>query len=141
MEGLVISEGDNLTSVLVENEGKQAVISKGLCPVCSQVITFEQIIDRKDWTEALCGSLYELFLQNHEVCLSCRNLFEKWIKEHKELADRKHITYRDVGNKYLEKLGKEPIIGTIIEETEDNDEETEEVSPSILDNNERRLLT
>lgn len=140
MEGLVLKEGNNVTSTLVDIEGKQAVISTGKCPVCDKVITFEQVISRKDWSEALCGSLYEFFLMNHEVCFSCRNVFEKWIQEHKELAERKHITYRDVGNKYLEKLGKEPVIGVSVEESDDDDEETEEVSPSILDNNERRLL-
>lgn len=125
MEGVVIKEGDNLTSTLVDNEGKQAVISIGKCPVCDKGITFEQIIDKKDWAEALCGSLYELFLMNHEVCFSCRVAFEGWIREHKELADKKGITYRDVGNKYLEKIGKKPVIG-FCEVPLDGD--TEEVS-------------
>jgi hypothetical protein len=131
----IIREGDNLVSTLVSNEGKDKVISKGQCPVCAKDIVFDLDIVNRDKTEALVGSLYELFLLNHELCFSCRSLFERWCREHKEFCEKHHIGFREVGNKFLEKAGKKPVIGLNTQEQEE--EATEEVatpSQTIGDN-------
>jgi len=125
----LIREGDNLVSTLVSNEDKEKVISKGKCPVCDKDIVFELDIINRDRNEELAGSIYELFLLNHEVCFSCRSLFERWVKEHKEFCDTHKLTYREVGNKFLSKMGKKPVIGL---NTQELDEEAPEgATPSL----------
>lgn len=129
MEGVVIKEGANLISTLVNHEGKEQVISTGKCPVCDKEIVFTQDIIRRDRYEELAGSLYQLFLTNNEVCFSCNCVLCNWVKAHKGLCDRKHITYREVGNKYLEKQGKKPIIGlTLVSNDEEEEAKVEETS-------------
>jgi hypothetical protein len=128
MEEMIIREGANLVSKLVSHEGKDKVISTGKCPICDKVITFELDIENRSWNEELAGNLYQLFLLNHEICSSCRSLCEKWLKEHRDLALKLHLTYREVGNKLLEKRGKSVRIGEKSQVEEEEVEETDEVS-------------
>lgn len=128
MEELIIKEAHNLVSTYTKDEGKEQVTSKGKCPLCNNEIVFIQSIVRKDWSEALASKLYECFLMNNELCFKCRHLCEAWIKEHKELCIKHDLKYRDIGNKLLEKQGKEPIIGISKEEIDDDDDNSSEHS-------------
>ena len=120
-------------------------ILEGKCPVCNEGISFSVDNDMRIRANQLAGQLFEWFLSNNEICFNCRVIFEKWCREHAYFCEKHGLSYREVANKFLEKSGKEAIIG-INTHKEAEDEVTTEldvpVSPEGLtvpiDNTERR---
>ena len=99
-------------------------IIEGNCPVCDKLISFSVENDMRIRANQIAGQVYEWFLNNNEFCFECRVLFEKWIKEHKGFCTENKIGTREVANKFLQKAGKEQIIGI----NTHKEAETEEIS-------------
>jgi len=110
-----------------EIEGKEVVEFSGPCPVCNKVITFNVSNDLRVNSNQLAAGIYEMFLNNNEVCFECRLKLENWVKVHKEFCLSKGLDYRAVGNRILEKMGKKPVIGltTLV---------SEEIEPEAVQN-------
>ena len=120
------------------SDDKKVVSFEGKCPVCNKGIVFSVENDmRKRWNQ-IAGQIYEWFLLNNEVCIECRQRFEAWCKAHKEFCTAHKIGPNDVANKFLEKLGKPPCIGT--NSSEEEAEEQGEPNSKLVTPRVRPLL-
>ena len=118
-------------------EGKELVLMSGKCSICNKVITFDVANDMRVSSNQLAVGIYEMFFNNNEVCFECRLKLESWVKAHKEFCNEKSLNYRDIGNQFLKKMGKQPVIGITTVVSEETNEvfnaETEEDNKVSVD--------
>jgi len=108
---------------------------KRLCPICGKVlIRYNE--EGEERHKQLERFLFETLEEVNEPCFECWLRLNRWIKEHKELCDKKKLSYYDVGNAILKKRGSKERMGFGSKELEEEleNEAAKEAKELVNDN-------